>query len=115
MYRSINAQSGQELPLRMLFQRAGDGVFYRACEADGYGGLVAAILDDPGYEMADIETRLEMRLRLATDVRFLAEVEGEQVVVGDTDRGGVVNVHSDKELIDSLQRIGYVSVAPTPQ
>ena len=47
MYRNIQPESAHRLPLRMLFQPAGDGVLYRGCEADSFRGLVAALLDDP--------------------------------------------------------------------
>ena len=49
MYRQINPSSRQEQLLRMLFQPTGDGLFQRACEADGFRGLVAAILDARGF------------------------------------------------------------------
>jgi hypothetical protein len=47
MYRNIQPESEPRLPLRMLFQPTGDGVFYRACEAGTFQRLVAALLDDP--------------------------------------------------------------------
>ena len=50
MYRRINPASQQQLPMRMLFQPLGNGTFHRACEADSFRGLVAAMLDDPAYE-----------------------------------------------------------------
>ena len=59
---------------RSLKAPAGDGLFLRAAEADSFHGLVAAILDDPGYEAAEPEGRLLQRLRLANDVVLLAEV-----------------------------------------
>ena len=62
MYRRINPTSRQELPMRMLFQPLGNGTFHRACEADSFRGLVAAMLDDPAYERGGIETRLVARL-----------------------------------------------------
>jgi hypothetical protein len=58
MYRRINPTSRQQLPMRMLFQPLGNGTFLRACEADSFRGLVAAMLDDPAYESGDVETRL---------------------------------------------------------
>ena len=110
MYRSINPSSLQELSLRMLLQPTGDGLFHRACEADGFRGLVAAILDDPGYETADVETRLVARLRVARDAAFLAEVDGGQIRVSDRDGANTVNVASDETLIRSLDRLGFVSI-----
>jgi len=55
MYRRITPRDRQELPLRMLFQPVGDGSFHRACEADRFRGLVAAILDDPAYDAARVQ------------------------------------------------------------
>ena len=112
MYRRINPTTPKELPMRMLFQPSGDGLFHRACEADGYRGLVAAILDDPGYETVDVETRLVSRLRVARDAAFLAEIDGRQVLVSDRDGANTVNVASDETLIRSLDRLGFVSVDP---
>ena len=112
MYRRINPTTPKELPMRMLFQPSGDGLFHSACEADGFRGLVAAILDDPNYETVDVETRLVARLRVARDAAFLAEIDGRQVLV--SDRGGAnnVNVASDETLIRSLDRLGFVSIDP---
>jgi len=64
MYRRITPKDEKQLPLRMLFQPTGDGLFLRAAEADSFRGLVAAILDDPGYEAEDLERRLMHRLRI---------------------------------------------------
>jgi hypothetical protein len=57
MYRRIRPDTPRELALRMLYQPLGDGLFHRACEADSFRGLVAALLDEPDYELADVETR----------------------------------------------------------
>src|SRR5207245_4574159 len=86
MYRRINPTSRQELPLRMLFQPLGNDTFHRACEADSFRGLVAALLDDPAYESGNVETRLVNRLRLADDIRLLAGVNGQDLKVADHDR-----------------------------
>jgi hypothetical protein len=113
MYRRIKPQSPRRLALRMLFQPAGgEGVFHRACEADSFRGLVAAILDDSGYETADAETRLVHRLRLADDVCLIAELDGRRLRVADHDRMGVINIASDELLIRSLELIGYLSLDP---
>jgi hypothetical protein len=40
MYRHIQPDTPRELPLRMLFQPLGDGLFHRACEADSFRALV---------------------------------------------------------------------------
>ena len=98
--------------MRMLFQPSGDGLFHRACEADGFRGLVAAMLDDTGYETVDVETRLVSRLRVAHDAAFLAEIDGRQVLVSDRDGATTVNVASDETLIRSLDRLGFVSIDP---
>ncbi|HVA86410.1 MAG TPA: hypothetical protein VNF73_08865 [Candidatus Saccharimonadales bacterium] len=113
MYRRINPASRQELALRMLFQPLGDGTFHRACEADSYRGLVAAIIDDAGYESAPVDERLMGRLRLADDVKLLLEVDGQVVQVADHDGDGVINVASDEPLIRSLAQLGFVSLPPT--
>ena len=114
MYRRINPASRRELPMRMLFQPLGDGTFHRACEADSFRGLVAAILDDPDYENGDLESRLATRLRLADDLVLLAMTEQRQtVLVSDRDADQTINVASDERFIRSLDRLGLVSLEPT--
>jgi hypothetical protein len=112
MYRRINPTSRQELPMRMLFQPLGNGTFHRACEADSFRGLVAALLDDPSYESGDVKTRLLTRLRLADDVLLLATTQRQTVSIGDRDGENVINVASDERFIKSLDRLGVVSLAP---
>src|SRR5256885_16431931 len=86
MYRRINPTSRQELPMRMLFQPLGNGTFHRACEADSFRGLVAAMLDDPTYESGDVETRLVNRLRLADELVLLARIQDQPgMLLGDKD------------------------------
>ena len=113
MYKRINPKSQRELPLRMLYQPTRDGLFHRACEADSFRGLVAALLDDPAYEGADVETRLGHRLRLAGELRLLAELEGIKLEVGDHDEPSTINVASDEPLIRSLDRLGFASLDPS--
>jgi hypothetical protein len=114
MYRRINPTSRRELPMRMLFQPLGDGTFHRACEADSFRGLVAAVLDDPDYENGDLESRLATRLRLADDLVLLAMVQQQQtVLVSDRDADLTINVASDERFIRSLDRLGLVSLEPT--
>jgi hypothetical protein len=97
----------------MLFQPTGDGVFYRACEADGYRGLVAAILDDPDYETVSVMERLVQRLRLAHDVALLIQLGGDlRIQVSDQHAADTINVASDERFIRSLHRLGYVSLEP---
>ena len=110
MYRRINPTIRQELPLRMLFQPVGERLFYRACEADTFRGLVAAMLDEPGYETSDAETRLVSRLRLADDIALIAQVESRKVTVSDNDHPETINVASDELFIRSLDRMGFVSL-----
>jgi hypothetical protein len=112
MYRYIQPDSPREAPLRMLLQPAGEGIFLKACEADSWRGLVAALLDDPEYESADAETRLVHRLRLADDVALLAKVDGRDVAVNDETAPDNVDVHSDEPFIRSLDRLGFVSLPP---
>lgn len=112
MYRRINPASQQVLPMRMLFQPLGNGTFHRACEADSFRGLVAAMLDDPAYERGGIETRLIARLRLADDVRLLAEAEGRELSVADRDGPDTINIASDEPFIRSLDRLDVVSLEP---
>ena len=114
MYRYIQPDSPKQAPLRMLFQPAGAGVFFKACEADSWRGLVAAILDDPEYETADLATRLVHRLRLADDVVLLAQLEERNLQVADHDEPDTINVHSDEPVIRSLDRVGFVSLPPEP-
>ncbi len=109
MYRPIHPPDRQELPHRMLFHPVGDGVFLRGCEADSFRGLVAALLDDPGYEQEVPEDRLITRLRLADDFKLLAGISGEaSSVAGGDDE--TINVATDETLIRSLDRIGFVSL-----
>ena len=114
MYRRINPVSRQELPMRMLFQPLSTGTFHRACEADSFRGLVAAVLDDPAYESGDVETRLVNRLRLADELVLLARIENEpSLLIGDRDADLTINVASDERFIRSLDRLGLVSLEPT--
>jgi hypothetical protein len=112
MYRLIRPDTTQELPLRMLFQPADPGLFHRACEADSYRGLVAALLDDPTFETASLSERLDRRVRMAEDLILIANVASHQLEVSDRDGPISINVHSDEEFIRSLERIGFVSLPP---
>ena len=112
-YRRILPDMPRKLQLRMLFQPLGDGAFDCACEADAFRGLVAAILDDPDYETADAETRLVNRLRIAHDVKLIAEAEGRRFEVADHDDALTINIASDEPLVRSLDRLGFVSLEPT--
>ena len=114
MYRRINPASRQELPVRMLFQPLGNGTFLKACEADSFRELVAAMLDDPAYESGDVEARLVNRLRLADELVLLARIENEpSLLIGDRDADLTINVASDERFIRSLDRLGLVSLEPT--
>src|SRR5215470_2338583 len=114
MYRFINPSSERQLPMRMLYQPASDGTFLRACEADGWRGLVAAMLDDPTYETAGPEDRLIERLRLADNVKLLAAIDDHAIAVVDRDRDqpGAVNISSDEPLLRSLDALGFISLEP---
>jgi hypothetical protein len=112
MYRLIDPSDRQELPLRMLFHPLGEGVYLKACEADSLRGLVAALLDDAGYETADAAARLGQRLRLADDVRLLAQLQDKQIRVTDGDEANVINVSSDVPFLRSLHRLEFVSLDP---
>jgi hypothetical protein len=114
MYRRINPTSRQLLPMRMLFQPLNDETFLRACEADSFRGLVAAMLDEPAYESGDVETRLLNRLRLADELVLLARIDNKpSVLVGDKNADQTINVASDERFIRSLDRLGLVSLEPT--
>ena len=113
-YRRISPTAPRELQFRMLFQPVGDGRFLRAVEADGFRGLVAAVIDDPSYELSEPETRLDHRLRLADDLILLGAVDGTVLTVGDRDHPGVINVASDEPFVRSLVRIGFASLPPEP-
>jgi len=95
----------------MLFQPAGDGVFYRACEADGYRGLVAAILNDADYEDATLAHRLQSRIRMAEDLVLLSQLEHRHLRVTDRETTDAINVHTDEEFIRSLEEIGFLSLS----
>jgi hypothetical protein len=96
--------------MRMLFQPLGDGSFHRACEADSFRGLVAAIFDDPSYETADAERRLVRRLRLGDDLKLLYEVEWRRLEVSDREAPETINIAFDEPFIRSLERLGFVSL-----
>lgn len=96
----------------MLFQPSGDGLFLRACEADSFRALVAAIIDDPGYEQASTEDRLVNRLRVADDVTLIAALDDRKVEVADHDGLETINVASDEPFIRSLDRLGFGSIGP---
>ena len=114
MYRRINPTSRQQLPMRMLFQPLGNGTFLKACEADSFRELVAAMLDDPAYESGDVEARLVNRLRLADELVLLARIENEpSLLIGDRDADLTINVASDERFIRSLNRLSLVSLEPT--
>ena len=113
MYRRINPTSRQQLSMRMLFQPLGNGTFHRACEADSFRGLVAAMLDDPTYESGDVETRLVNRLRLADELVLLARIENQPgMLIGDKDADQTINVASDERFIRSLDRLSLASLDP---
>ena len=111
MYRLVSPEAEQELPLRMLFQPTGAGTFHRACEADSPRALVAALLGDPGHEDLELADRLQGRIRIAADVCLLLELDGNRWQLGDRDGPQTINVHSDTELLRSLERAGFVSLA----
>src|SRR5260370_13441298 len=112
MYRLVHSGDPQELPMRMLFHPVGDGVYLRACEADSLCGLVAALLDDAGYENADAATRLGNRLRLADDVRLLAQLQGGPVQITDRDEPNAITVSSADTFLPSVHSLGSVSLCP---
>jgi len=112
MYRYVNPASQRELLLRMLFQPAGDGLFLRACEADSFRALVAAMVDDPSYETAGVEDRLMHRLRVADDAALIAAIDEQTIVIADRDGPNTINVASDELFIRSLDRLGFVSLDP---
>ena len=100
--------------MRMLFQPLGNGTYHRACEADSFRGLVAAMFDDSAYETSDAETRLVNRLRLADELVLLARIENQPgLLIGDRDADQTINVASDERFIRSLDRLGLVSLEPT--
>jgi hypothetical protein len=113
MYRLIHPGDRQELSLRMLFHPAGEGAYLRACEADSYRGLVAALLNDVRYENGDVKTRLIQRLRLADDIVMLFQLEGRTILVSDRDDVNAIDISSDEPLIRSLDEFGIVSVEPS--
>ena len=103
-------KGGDSLAVKLLFQPAGDGLFVWSCEADGFGGLVAAILDDPDYETTDVENRYLSRHRFADDIALMAQLSGRKLDVADRDRAETINVASDESFIYSLDRLGFVSL-----
>ena len=112
MYRLINPDSERQLLMRMLYQPVGDGTFLRACEADSWRALVAAMLDDPAYESMGAEERLIERLRLADDVKLLAAIDDRTLTIADRDQPDTVNISSDEPLLRSLDALGFISLEP---
>lgn len=111
MYRLVHPEDSQELPLRMLYHPVGDGIYLKACEADSMRGLVAALLDDPGYEAVDLASRLAERLRIANDVALLAELDGRHLEISDGDGRETIVIASDEPFIHSLQNAGLLKLA----
>lgn len=111
MYRLIRPGDPQELPLRMLFHPLGEGMFLKACEANNYRGLVAALLDDPGYEAVDPQARLVERIRIANDVVLLAELAGRRLRISDREGPDTIVVATDEPFIRSLDEAGFLSLA----
>jgi hypothetical protein len=111
MYRLVHPGDPQELPMRMLFHPVGDGIYLRACDADSMRGLVAALLDDPGYEAADPASRLAERLRIANDVALLAELDGRHLEISDGDGPETIVIASDEPFVHSLQHAGLLTLA----
>lgn len=111
MYRLITPDAPQELPHRMLFHPSGDSLFLHAVEADTHRALVAALIGDPDYETAGAEDRLLERLRVANDAALLLRLQGQEVTVSDRDGRHTINVASDEPLLNSLDRLGVVSLA----
>jgi hypothetical protein len=111
VYLFIEPSSEQQLPFRMLFQPAGDAVFYRACEADDFRGLVAALLNDPDYETAPVADRLQSRIRMAEDLVLLNKLKDRHLRVSEGEATNAINVHTDQEFIRSLETIGFLSLA----
>jgi hypothetical protein len=110
MYRLIHPADRREQPLRMLFHPLGEGVYLRACEADSFRGLVAALLDDPSYEAAAPQSRLVERLRIANDIALLAELEGRRLQISDHEGLETIVIVSDHAFIRSLDQGGFVSL-----
>ena len=78
-----------------------------------YAGLVAAILDNPTYELLDLEQRLRHRLRLADDCVLLAELSGQATPsISDRDGTRTINVSSDERFVRSLDHLGFISLDP---
>ncbi|HEX6509874.1 MAG TPA: hypothetical protein VF221_19790, partial [Chloroflexota bacterium] len=61
---------------------------------------------------ARVDDRLIARLRVADDMKLLAELDGRHFEVADRDGPNVINVASDEPLIRSLERAGFVSLPP---
>jgi hypothetical protein len=95
----------------MLYQPAGEGLFHRACEADSYQALVAALLDDPGYEASPLEHRLQVRIRMAGDLVLLGQLEGRKLHISDREKHDSINVHTDEEFIRSLEQQAFLSLS----
>jgi len=114
VYRELSPETLREFPFAMLLDPAEDGSFRRACEADSWRGLVAAVLRDPSYEEQDARERLIRRLRLAEDARFLGELIGRpglRVGIGASD--DMLDISTDRSILESLDRYGIASLDPT--
>ena len=76
-------------------------------------GLVAALLDHPAYETAEVQARLVERPRMANDIALLATLEGRQLRVSDREGEETIVVASDQPFIRSLDRLGLVALEPS--
>jgi hypothetical protein len=113
MYRELSPKTLRQLPFAILLDPGGDGSFGRACEADSWRGLVAAVLRDPSYEKQDARERMFRRLRLAEDATFLGELIGcAGLRVGFSDGDDVLDMSTDESLVESLDRYGIASLDP---
>jgi len=108
----IRPEDDRQYPLRMLFGPVGVDLFEHACEADGFRGLVAALMRDADYESIVLaKDRLVRRLQLADGIKTLYALKERTLEVTDQDRNGDINIANDESMIRSLDRIGYLSLA----
>ena len=113
MHRELSPDTPRQLAFGILLDPVGDGTFRRACEADSWRGLVAAVLGDPRYEVQPSHERVFQRLRLAEDARFLGALVGQPSLPGGAGKsGGTIDMSTDESLIRSLDQLGLVSLEP---
>ncbi len=107
-YRHLPGNDEQTMPLMLHYRPLGNGLFERACEADTFMGLIAALMESQEYEHTfSAEKRLVKRMQLAAGIEQLYAVFNRTLQITDTPTENGIDVSSDEPMITSLEAIGY--------